>query len=75
MKLVYESAPQTVWHSFVLTEENGAKLYGVCLIMHNRLSKESHSKLKEMSAGWKFDTSKLVGPPSIAPLTIMWPAF
>jgi hypothetical protein len=60
MKLHYENAPSTLWHSFVMTEENGAKLYGVCLIVFERLSRDLLAQMRTLSDSWKLDTSKLV---------------
>jgi len=61
MKLHHETAPATLWHSFVMTEENGAKIYGVCLIMFERLSQGLLTQLRTLSDSWKVDVSKLVG--------------
>ncbi|KAJ3226977.1 hypothetical protein HDU81_006988 [Chytriomyces hyalinus] len=50
-----ECPPEATCHSFVVTEENGSKLYGVCLVLYEPIQEPLASQFEEMIESWRVD--------------------
>ncbi|KAJ3245110.1 hypothetical protein HDU77_009591, partial [Chytriomyces hyalinus] len=50
-----EFPPEATCHSFVVTEENGSKLYGVCLVLYEPIQEPLASQFEEMIESWRVD--------------------
>ncbi|KAI8609251.1 uDENN domain-containing protein [Chytriomyces sp. MP71] len=57
--LQFKHSPDTslecTTHSFVITEETGAKLYGVCLLLYEPIQEPLASQLEELLEEWRAD--------------------
>ncbi|KAI8801558.1 AEX-3 domain-containing protein [Cladochytrium replicatum] len=55
LKLAHSPAgpPAETYHSFIVTEENGNRAYGMCVVMHDRLSPAQALEMKEMFQEWR----------------------
>ncbi|TPX33374.1 hypothetical protein SmJEL517_g03709 [Synchytrium microbalum] len=47
--------PPETYHSFVITQETGARLYGVCLTLYEKLSPELTRQLEILVAAWRLE--------------------
>ncbi|KAJ3096697.1 DENN domain-containing protein 4C [Phlyctochytrium planicorne] len=54
--------PPATYHSFVITEESGAKIYGVCIVIYEKLHSNLQSQLEAAIEEWK--TNCLNGLPA-----------
>ncbi|TPX34627.1 hypothetical protein SeMB42_g07288 [Synchytrium endobioticum] len=54
LRFGYANGPKPIetYHSFVITQETGVKLYGVCLTLYEKLPVELASQLETMVSAW-----------------------
>ncbi|KAI8800345.1 hypothetical protein BJ742DRAFT_86266 [Cladochytrium replicatum] len=55
LKLAHSVAgpPEETYHSFIVTEENGNRAYGMCVVMYDRPSPAQASEIDEMFLEWR----------------------
>ncbi|KAJ8331147.1 hypothetical protein QVD99_005806 [Batrachochytrium dendrobatidis] len=55
LTLVYDESqrPPDTFHSFIITEENGAKCYGTCIIIYEKPSEEIRVQLQSLISEWE----------------------
>ena len=50
---VEDDKPSPKWHSFVITEENGKRLYGVCVTVFEKIDDKHRDEFNAMVDAWR----------------------
>ncbi len=53
MEYAEEEAPSPKWHSFVITEETGNRMYGVCVTVFEKISDKYRDEFNALVDDWR----------------------